>query len=206
VYLCLFRLVPNLVALILFCTFILPWIGTGPLWNQVVRHHSDICKNTWWRNLLFIHNYFGFETMVSLTIIQSNELILKQSDIGILHYPFLGFWTLSIIWYSEQNTNVLGTGSIFCLRMEKGPVSKLLHSIWNTLKLFNHFPLKIKELAYDIKQFRAALKAFYILNLFILWMNILILIRIVLVSYDFIIGSHGYVNMLKICIVYIFIL
>lgn len=59
----LMRLVPNLVALILFCTFILPWIGTGPLWNQVVRHHSDICKNTWWRNLLFIHNYFGFETM-----------------------------------------------------------------------------------------------------------------------------------------------
>jgi hypothetical protein len=35
---------------------------------------------------------------------------------------------------------------------------------------------------------------------------ILILIRIVLVSYDFTIGSHGYVNMLKICIVYIFVL
>jgi hypothetical protein len=34
-------------------------------------------------------------------------------------------------------------------------------------------------------------KPVYILNLFILWMNILI--RIVLVSYDFIIGSHGYV-------------
>jgi hypothetical protein len=28
------------------------------------------------------------------------------------------------------------------------------------IKLFNHLPLKIKELAYDIKQFRAALKAF----------------------------------------------
>ncbi|XP_021920277.1 O-acyltransferase like protein-like isoform X2 [Zootermopsis nevadensis] len=59
----LMRLVPNLVALILFCTFILPWTGTGPLWNQVVQHHSDICKNTWWHNFLFIHNYFGFESM-----------------------------------------------------------------------------------------------------------------------------------------------
>lgn len=67
--LCLVRLVPNLVALILFCTFILPWTGTGPLWNQVVQHHSDVCKNTWWRNLLFIHNYFGFENMVSLAAI-----------------------------------------------------------------------------------------------------------------------------------------
>jgi hypothetical protein len=28
------------------------------------------------------------------------------------------------------------------------------------IKLFNHLPLKIKELAYDIKQFRAALNAF----------------------------------------------
>jgi hypothetical protein len=28
------------------------------------------------------------------------------------------------------------------------------------IKLFNHLPLKIKELAFDIKQFRAALKAF----------------------------------------------
>jgi hypothetical protein len=28
------------------------------------------------------------------------------------------------------------------------------------IKLFNHLPLKVKELAYDIKQFRAALNAF----------------------------------------------
>jgi hypothetical protein len=28
------------------------------------------------------------------------------------------------------------------------------------IKLFNHLPLKIKELAHDIKQFRPALKAF----------------------------------------------
>lgn len=29
----------------------------------VVTHHSGICKKHWWRNLLFIHNYFGFENM-----------------------------------------------------------------------------------------------------------------------------------------------
>jgi len=60
------RIVPNLVAVILFCTFILPWAGTGPLWNQVVKQKYDICKSTWWRNLLFIQNYFGSENLVSV--------------------------------------------------------------------------------------------------------------------------------------------
>ncbi|KAH1004928.1 hypothetical protein HUJ05_005693 [Dendroctonus ponderosae] len=59
----LYRIVPTFAALIAFCTFVLPWLNGGPLWNQVVTHHSDICKQYWWRNLLFIHNYFGFKDM-----------------------------------------------------------------------------------------------------------------------------------------------
>lgn len=102
--LCLFRLVPNLVALILFCTFILPWIGTGPLWNQVVRHHSDICKTTWWRNLLFIHNYFGFETMVSLTVIQTYEIILSGLTVAYYttHFLVSGFFLSFNIFNKAQ--------------------------------------------------------------------------------------------------------
>lgn len=61
----LLRIVPTLGALILFCTYVLPVIGSGPQWNLVVSHHAIICKKYWWRNLLFIHNYFGFEKMVS---------------------------------------------------------------------------------------------------------------------------------------------
>lgn len=37
--------------------------GSGPQWNLVVGHHATICKRNWWRNLLFIHNYFGFSEM-----------------------------------------------------------------------------------------------------------------------------------------------
>ncbi|KAJ1519579.1 hypothetical protein ONE63_004854 [Megalurothrips usitatus] len=59
----LIRLVPSLAALILFCSFVLPWLGSGPMWNLVIKTHSDICKKHWWRNLLFIHNWFGFENM-----------------------------------------------------------------------------------------------------------------------------------------------
>lgn len=58
------RIVPTLGALILFCTFILPELGAGPQWNLVVDQHAEICKQNWWRNFLFIHNYFGFGKMV----------------------------------------------------------------------------------------------------------------------------------------------
>ncbi|KAK0172238.1 hypothetical protein PV328_005583 [Microctonus aethiopoides] len=56
-----FRLVPTLIALILFCTYIVPQLGSGPMWNLVINHHAENCKKCWWRNLLFIHNYCGFE-------------------------------------------------------------------------------------------------------------------------------------------------
>ncbi|KAK6620386.1 hypothetical protein RUM44_006787 [Polyplax serrata] len=59
----LIRIVPPLAAIILLCTFILPEMGSGPQWNLTVSHHADKCKRNWWRNLLFVHNYFGFENM-----------------------------------------------------------------------------------------------------------------------------------------------
>lgn len=58
------RIVPTFGALILFCTYILPIIGSGPQWNLVVNQHAENCKQYWWRNLLFIHNYYGFDKMV----------------------------------------------------------------------------------------------------------------------------------------------
>ena len=64
----LFRVLPTFAALIAFCTLILPWVSSGPLWNQVITHHSTICKKYWWRNLLFIHNYYGFKDMVRIVL------------------------------------------------------------------------------------------------------------------------------------------
>lgn len=61
----LFRIVPTLGALILFCTYVLPNLSSGPQWNLVVGENAELCKQHWWRNMLFIHNYFGFQNMVS---------------------------------------------------------------------------------------------------------------------------------------------
>lgn len=58
-----FRIIPSIVFLILFCTFILPLMNSGPMWNLVVTSHSDICKKNWWRNMLFLQNWFGYNSI-----------------------------------------------------------------------------------------------------------------------------------------------
>ncbi|CRK96891.1 CLUMA_CG009993, isoform A [Clunio marinus] len=58
-----FRVVPPMAALLLFGTFILPLLGDGPQWNMLITNQSEICKQTWWRNFLMIHNWFGFENI-----------------------------------------------------------------------------------------------------------------------------------------------
>ncbi|XP_039294566.1 O-acyltransferase like protein isoform X1 [Nilaparvata lugens] len=58
-----FRLSPNLMAVILFATWIFPNINWGPLWPQVVTTHSQLCRKYFWRNMLYIHNFFPFEKM-----------------------------------------------------------------------------------------------------------------------------------------------
>lgn len=106
------RIVPTLGALILFCTFILPELGQGPQWNLVVTHHADICKQNWWRNFLFIHNYFGFSEMVwtmNLFSIHFILFILKFSHFNEYYTKNVG-WSLQfsvlhtpIIWESIRN-------------------------------------------------------------------------------------------------------
>lgn len=57
------RIIPAIGFLILFCTFILPLLGSGPMWNLVVTSHSEICKKNWWRNFFFIQNWFGYNSI-----------------------------------------------------------------------------------------------------------------------------------------------
>ena len=54
------RFMPLIAVLILFSIFILPLLGSGPLWNRSITYQSELCKITYWRSLLMIHNWFGF--------------------------------------------------------------------------------------------------------------------------------------------------
>ncbi|XP_072014078.1 nose resistant to fluoxetine protein 6-like isoform X1 [Amphiura filiformis] len=50
------RLTPVYSAVILFIIFLDPYIGSGPLWYRYIDHPN--CEKYWWRNLLYISNFF----------------------------------------------------------------------------------------------------------------------------------------------------
>lgn len=52
------RMVPALVTVLLFSTYILPHLGSGPQWN-VISDQAEVCRPIWWRNIFMLHNWFG---------------------------------------------------------------------------------------------------------------------------------------------------
>ncbi|GLV31608.1 drop dead [Carabus blaptoides fortunei] len=57
------RITPSLVFVLLYYAYIMDIIGEGPLWNTVITPNADLCKDYWWRNLLFIQNIYPFQDM-----------------------------------------------------------------------------------------------------------------------------------------------
>ncbi|KAK6625956.1 hypothetical protein RUM43_006255 [Polyplax serrata] len=57
------RFTPNLLGTLLFFTYLMEDMNSGPHWGLVINKYADLCKKNMWRNLLYIHNYFGFENM-----------------------------------------------------------------------------------------------------------------------------------------------
>lgn len=47
----------------------LPLIGDGPEWNELVNKNVDVCRSNWWRNLLFIQNFWDFGDNVGFKFI-----------------------------------------------------------------------------------------------------------------------------------------
>ncbi|PRD35708.1 UNVERIFIED_CONTAM: hypothetical protein NCL1_10670 [Trichonephila clavipes] len=48
--------------------FILPTIGSGPLFQEFVEGPLDNCRNSWWMNLLFIQNFLGPYDIISISV------------------------------------------------------------------------------------------------------------------------------------------
>lgn len=58
-----FRVVPPMAALILFTTYVLPVISSGPQYGNLIRKQAQLCEENWWKNFLLIHNWFGRENI-----------------------------------------------------------------------------------------------------------------------------------------------
>lgn len=58
------RLTPLVAFAMLFLVSILKFFGSGPFWSTFVDGMSSTCEKNWWRNLLYIQNYFEITEMV----------------------------------------------------------------------------------------------------------------------------------------------
>uniref|UniRef100_A0A034VQ95 nose resistant to fluoxetine protein 6 n=1 Tax=Bactrocera dorsalis TaxID=27457 RepID=A0A034VQ95_BACDO len=128
----LMRIVPPLAALILFCTFVLPLWGSGPQWNLVVGHHADICKRNWWRNLLFIHNYFGFSEMC---LTHTHHLGIDTELFAVAPLMILGLWK----WPRKGLFTLLLLGAI-------GTAARYYTTVVNQLSNYIYFGTNIQRL------------------------------------------------------------
>ncbi|KAJ8911825.1 hypothetical protein NQ315_012555, partial [Exocentrus adspersus] len=60
------RLTPALAALILVITTLAPYMGTGPLWDNVTTTLVKPCQRYWWTTLLYIQNYANEDFVLCL--------------------------------------------------------------------------------------------------------------------------------------------
>lgn len=59
------RLTPQLGIFLLFSSMVPP-LFDGPIWNSYISKMSEKCYVSWWRNLIYVHNLFDLENIVSL--------------------------------------------------------------------------------------------------------------------------------------------
>jgi peptidoglycan/LPS O-acetylase OafA/YrhL len=86
-----FRLMPPVLMLILFTTFILPLMGRGPLWTMLIDRQAEICKRTAWWNVFMVQNLMGIEQIC----IMNTHHVATDYQLSVTA-PFL---VILLYWY-----------------------------------------------------------------------------------------------------------
>ena len=84
------RYTPNLLATILLY-FLLPHASSGPIFRENIELQSQTCEHFWWRNLLYINNFFDAKGNVSC----SHQLI-PNSNIFVCLQCATHTWYLAV--------------------------------------------------------------------------------------------------------------
>lgn len=58
------RYVPSILAVLGFQAWVLPYLGSGPLWSLLVGENARLCEENLWRNALSLQNTGDVEEMV----------------------------------------------------------------------------------------------------------------------------------------------
>lgn len=87
------RFMPPMLCMIFFYAYILPLLGSGPKWPILMTYQSELCRKFYWRNLLMIHNIFGFE----------NICMYNLHHIGTDFVLFIGAVIIIVALYKNYN-------------------------------------------------------------------------------------------------------
>ena len=79
------RLTITYALVIGFVATIARWFGSGPFWN-LYQEQCDLCVNNWWRNLLYINNFFpSQECCLGVTWYLSNDMQVRKCTFLFYH-------------------------------------------------------------------------------------------------------------------------
>ncbi|XP_015123280.1 nose resistant to fluoxetine protein 6 [Diachasma alloeum] len=92
------RLTPAFAAMIALSIFLLPRMGSGALWDSTMMMNKEMCSNSWWPMILYVHNHVG-----------------KNSTACLGHTWYLAvdmqlFWISPLILYPLAKTPKIGLG------------------------------------------------------------------------------------------------
>ncbi|XP_050436422.1 nose resistant to fluoxetine protein 6-like [Adelges cooleyi] len=98
-----FRLLPAYIMVIWFVKSVLPYLGDGPFWNQLMDREVQYCRKNWWTNILFINTYVNnHETCLSHSWYVPVEVHLFIVGEIITYIIWkrrkLGYWIYAIVF------------------------------------------------------------------------------------------------------------
>ncbi|XP_074597341.1 nose resistant to fluoxetine protein 6-like isoform X2 [Brevipalpus obovatus] len=89
------RLTPTMVCAICFVYF-LPYLGSGPIWNEKIQPMVQACEKNWWINLIYLQPYIDPQNMCIIpTWWLANDMFFHVISLAIvlplIKKPKLGF-------------------------------------------------------------------------------------------------------------------
>lgn len=102
------RLTPAYLAIIgLYSTWLVK-LGDGPLWQSRISLEQERCMKSWWKNLLYINNYYGND---ELCMFQSwylaGECFSRIKTVHKLTYDFNFSWYTNVHYSASDFVSTL---------------------------------------------------------------------------------------------------
>ena len=92
----LFRLTPGLL-LVMGLLYFLPLLSSGPFWYERVDPEIRSCNKYWWRNILYISNWFGIKNIVSYFLLRNNFNSFESLTWDIFQHSIIKLSTKGIV-------------------------------------------------------------------------------------------------------------